>query len=557
MRRKYESGREPPQLRYAWIVALACFATTGFVPTSAFAQPVPGETAVDDADEAAEAPAAEEVAAEEVAPEYLPAEEMTVEEAHEAEESLAEAQEAIDVAQARLDEARREFEARFPYDAEPPKEPVGPGLVAPDGRAKKLQVSLNEDGSLYFRFAMWLQVWTRAIQLNPGTTVLGNDDQAWYGDVGLRRARFLMFGKIAPRTFMLMHIGINNQTFRRDGGGFKQQVFFHDAWVEFEASKKGHFTIGAGLLYWNGISRMTNASTITFMSLDSPIFTWPTIEASDQFARQLGLYAKGKFGLFDYRVAVVRPFARTAYNPAAPGFTPPAPGATGNYNPTANTFGYSGYFQFQFLDIESNVLPFMVGTYIGAKKVFNWGFGGHAQPLGIWYDADPDPAAVDARQRALWIASTDLFLDIPFAGEHGGAATWYGAYYYTDFGPNNLRNIGIMNPADGGSGTSANGGGNAYTMLGTGNSLYSELGFLLPGTVGESIQFQPYVNTQLSKWEAYQDIMAHVGVGLNMFIHRHNAKVTLEYRNLPIFNSSGKVENRKGNSFVLQMHLFL
>jgi hypothetical protein len=51
--------------------------------------------------------------------------------------------------------------------------------------------------------------------------------------------------------------------------------------------------------------------------------------------------------------------------------------------------------------------------------------------------------------------------------------------------------------------------------------------------------------------------MAHVGVGLNMFIHRHNAKVTLEYRNLPIFNSGGQVENRKGNSFVLQMHLFL
>ena len=563
MRRKYESGREPPQLRYAWIVALACFAMTGFVPTTALAQE-PGETAVDDADEAAEAPAAEEPAAEEVAAEevtaeeigvtQLPAEEMTVEEAHEAEEDLAAAQESIDEAQARLDEARREFEARFPYDVEPPKEPVGPGLVAPDGRAKKLQVSLNEDGSLYFRFAMWLQVWTRAIQLNPGTTVLGNDDQAWYGDVGLRRARFLMFGKIAPRTFMLMHIGINNQTFRRDGGGFKQQVFFHDAWVEFEASKKGHFTIGAGLLYWNGISRMTNASTITFMSLDSPIFTWPTIEASDQFARQLGLYAKGKFGLFDYRVAVVRPFARTAYNPAAPGFTPPAPGATGNYNPTANTFGYSGYFQFQFLDIESNVLPFMVGTYIGAKKVFNWGFGGHAQPIGIAYLDPADPTGTTVKKQALWIASTDLFLDIPFKAEKGGAATWYGAYYYMDFGPNNIRNIGIMNPGD-----ALPGGvqGNSYAMLGTGNTGYSELGFLIPGTVGESIQFQPYVNTQIAKWEAYNDIMAHVGVGVNMFIHRHNAKVTLEYRNLPIFNSGGQVENRKGNSFVLQMHLFL
>ena len=52
--------------------------------------------------------------------------------------------------------------------------------------------------------------------------------------------------------------------------------------------------------------------------------------------------------------------------------------------------------------------------------------------------------------------------------------------------------------------------------------------------------------------------MAHVGVGLNMFIHKHNAKVTLEYRNRPIFDAKREpCSSRKGNSFVLQMHLFL
>jgi ribosome-associated translation inhibitor RaiA len=527
------------------LLVLACIATLGLAPGSALAE----DTETEETAEVVEEP--------------TPATEEAVDDADDADDAagdgvvteaeLAEAQAAIDEAQAKLDEARRTMEMRIPYDKVEPPEP-GPGLVAVDGRAKKLQVSLNKDGSLYLRFAMWLQVWTRAIQQNPGTTVLGKDN-AWYGDVGLRRARFLMFGKIAPRTFMLMHIGINNQTFRRDSGsGFKQRVFFHDAWVEFEASKKGHISLGGGLLYWNGISRLTNASTITFMSLDAPISNWPTIEATDQFARQLGLYAKGKAGLFDYRVAVVRPFARTAYDPAAP----PTAATTGNYNPTANTWGFSGYFQFQFLDIESNVLPYTVGTYIGAKKVFNWGFGGHAQPIGVWYDADPDPNVSDIRKRALFIASTDLFLDIPFKTEHGGAATWYGAYYYMDFGPNNLRNVGIMNPADAGSGTSANGGGNAYTLLGTGHTGYSELGFLMPGKVGKvGAQFQLYVNTQLSKWEAYNDTMAHVGVGLNAFIHRHNAKVTLEYRNRPIFDASGSVANRKGNSFVLQMHLFI
>ena len=541
MRRKYESGHEPPQLRYAWIVAVACFAMTAFVPAAGLAEPVPGETATDDADESTDADAFKIT---------TPggAETAVAADSEVTQEELDEAAAAIEEAERQLDEAKRQMElmGRKMAPAPVPAPGTGPGLVSVDGRAKKIQVSLNDDGTLYLRFAMWAQVWTRAIQNNPGTTVLGKDEN-WYGDVGLRRARFLMFGKIAPRTFMLMHIGINNQSFR---GAKKPQVYFHDAWLEFEASKKGYFSLGAGLLYWNGISRMTNASTITFMSLDSPIFTWPTIEITDQFARQLGLYAKGKFGLFDYRVAVTRPFA-PPFDPAAP----PAPPATGfgTYNPTANTFGYSGYFQFQFLDIESNVLPYMVGTYIGAKKVFNWGFGGHAQPIGIWYQ---DAAAV-TKKRALYIVSTDLFLDIPFKAEKGGAATWYGAYYYMDFGPNNLRQVGIMNPGDAGSGTTGSGRGNQYAMLGTGHAGYSELGILIPGTVGESIQFQPYVNTQLAKWETYEDIMAHVGVGLNMFIHRHNAKVTLEYRNRPIFNADGTVESRKGNSFILQMQLFI
>jgi hypothetical protein len=514
---------------------------TGFVPASALAQPAPGETAIDDADEAAEAEAFEAAA---------PAAEATAADDDEpTQEELDAAQASIEEAQRELDEAKRQMElmGRKMAPAPTPVPGTGVGLVEVDGRAKKLQVSLNEDGTLYFRFAMWLQVWARAIQNNPGTTVLGKSEN-WYGDVGIRRARFLAFGKIAPRTFMLMHIGINNQTFRN---ARKPQLYFHDAWVEFEASKKGHISIGAGILYWNGISRMTNASTITFMSLDSPIFTWPTIERTDQFARQLGVYAKGKAGLFDYRVAVVRPFTTSVFDPA----TGLPTSSTGNYNDTANTFGYSGYFMFQFLDKESNTLPYMVGTYIGAKKVFNFGFGGHAQPIGIAYLDAADPTVV--KKEALWIASGDLFLDIPFQAEKGGAATWYGAYYHTDFGPNNIRNVGIMNPGDAGSGTSASGQGNQYAMLGTGDSVYSELGILIPGTVGESIQFQPYVNTQLSWWQAYEDIMAHVGVGLNMFIHKHNAKVTLEYRNRPIFDDSGNVLNRKGNSFVLQMHLFI
>lgn len=526
MRRKYESGPEPLRGKYAWFVALACIAVAGLTPNAASAQE---EEAAAATDAEATADMAESVDADDDV----------------SEEEYQKAQDAIDAAQTQLDEARRQLDMRMPEQPKP--EPgTGVGLVASDGRAKKLQVSLNDDGTLYLRFAMWLQVWARAMQMNPGTTILDPEpgvdpavnEESWYGDVGLRRARFLMFGKIFPRTFMLMHIGMNNQTFRNVR---KPQVYFHDAWVEFEASKKGYIDIGGGLLYWNGVSRMTNASTITAMSLDLPIVNWPTIERTDQFARQMGLYAKGKAGLFDWRVAAVRPFSTSVG----------APTAIGNYNDSANTWGYSGYLQLQFFDIEPNVLPYTVGTYIGAKRVLNLGGGFHLHPKGIAYL----DGGGNVKEDMLTIAAGDLFADIPFKG--GGALTAYGVYYYMDFGPNNIRNIGIMNPGDLGSGTSFAGQGNAYPMIGTGHTGYAQLGGLIPGTAGKYMKFQLYGLSQFSWFEALQDPMIQFGAGLNMFIHRHNAKVTVEWRNRPIFNVDGTSRNRKGNGIVLQMHLFI
>ncbi|MDH3655583.1 MAG: hypothetical protein OEN21_15050 [Myxococcales bacterium] len=428
-------------------------------------------------------------------------------------------------------------------------EPVGPGFMSEDGAAKKLQWALNEDGSRYFRIELWLQVWTRALQLNPGTTILDDpstpeaeNQDAWYGDVGIRRARIRMFGEIFPRVLVLLHFGINNQTFRRDvGSGFKQQLFFHDLWAEVAAVRE-HLYIGGGLIYWNGISRMTNASTITLMSLDAPVSNWPTIEETDQFARQLGVYAKGKAGLFDYRLSATRPFV--------PVVGPPT--TTGNYNVGANTWAFAGYFQLQFWDIESDVLPYTTGTYIGEKRVMNVGAGFYTQPKGIAYLGDGG----ELRERANSIASADFFVDLPLKAKNGGALTAYAVYYWWDFGPNNLRNIGVMNPGDIGSGTSLNGRGNDYPMLGTGNTGYGQFGWLMPWKV-KTIQFQPYILSQMSKFDALNDTMFQFGVGVNMFVYGHNAKVTLEYRNRPIFNLDGNVESRKGNALVLQMHLYI
>ena len=218
------------------------------------------------------------------------------------------------------------------------------------------------------RFIAWTQVWTRLIENNPGTSVQGSAEDI-STDIGIRRAHFLALGKISDDVLLMFHIGINNQTFRNNVfQGAAPEFYVHDAWTEFKLTKSDAFSLyaGAGLLYWNGISRMTNTSTLNLLVLDAPITNWPTINGSDQFARQLGWYFKGRVagGLIDYRLAIVRPFVNDAFTPT----TQP------------NTWATSSYTKLQFLDPESDTLPYHTGTYLGKKRVFNVGFGHHLAP---------------------------------------------------------------------------------------------------------------------------------------------------------------------------------
>jgi hypothetical protein len=69
-------------------------------------------------------------------------------------------------------------------------------------------------------------------------------------------------------------------------------MFFHDAWNEYAVILPGEagkfsLSLGAGLHYYMGLSRMTMASTLNFLTVDSPVFSWPLIDNSDQFEDKL------------------------------------------------------------------------------------------------------------------------------------------------------------------------------------------------------------------------------------------------------------------------------
>ena len=405
------------------------------------------------------------------------------------------------------------------------------------GYGQGVRLDLDESGDTYVRFITWHQLWTRFTEYNPGTEVQGNADESGF-DVGLRRSRFLAYGRLADDVLILMHIGINNQTFNN---ARKPQLFVHGAWVEYDVVDGPlSLSMGGGLHYWHGISRQTNASTLNFLTLDAPILNWPTIERSDQFARSLGIYAKGKLEKIDYRVALNRPFA-----------TDRTMGEAADYNPNMNTFSVEAYLSYQFLEQEGNLLPYTVGTYLGKKRVFNLGAGFlyHPDSMARLPEGASDPEIYDSL-----LFGADAFLDLPLGNaETSGALTSLLTYYYYDLGPNHLRNVGIMNIGSGG--TSANGAGNAYPTIGTGHHVHLQTGYLLPSRYLLGQQLQIYGAGLVSLFDALDDPSVLIEAGANWHLIGHHAKVTVHYRNRPIFADT-TVEDRAHEAIVQTMIFF-
>lgn len=404
-----------------------------------------------------------------------------------------------------------------------------------DHSYKPLTLKLDESGNKYIRFLTWHQFWVRSTQNNPNSVDIAGQPSDNTFDIGLRRSRVLMFAQVSPRFLILTHFGINNQTFRNGGitgaNGKKPQIFMHDAWTEYKIADELY--LGAGLHYWNGISRMTNASTLNFMAIDAPIFNWATIELTDQFARQMGVYAKGKIGKFDYRIALNKPFA-------AGGLAEELPDDGIARNILNENTAVQGYFNYQFFDKESNKLPYFVGTYMGAKKIFNLGAGFHYHAEAT---AVKQVGQAEAELKDISLFAVDAFLDMPLGS---GGITAYSAFYSYDFGDNYLRNVGIMN-------VSGN-GGNAQPTIGTGSIFYTQAGYAFK-RFQNGAQFQPFAAVTYKDFEALNDPSTQFDFGANYFINGHHAKITLQYSQRPVY-AAGNLDTTRGE-IILQTHIWL
>ncbi|WP_178985053.1 hypothetical protein [Winogradskyella helgolandensis] len=385
-----------------------------------------------------------------------------------------------------------------------------------------LKFKFNEEGTKYLRLISWAQVQANYI---ADDTFDSNGNENSQLNFNLRRARILMFAQINKDFLILTHFGLNSLTSANlspTGKGDGSQLFFHDVWAQYSLGKD--HTIGGGLHYFNGISRLNNQSTLNLMTLDNNRQAWATIGLSDQFARHLGVFLKGKFNKLQYRVAINDASVSSLDARAAVAGGDAVYNGRSSLGSKAAGKTYAGYFDYNFLDQESNFLPYKVGTYLGEKKIFNVGAGFFLHPKGSVIDTgtaiNPNIEGEDVA-----IFAADAFYDAPL-GENGSALTAYAMYQNSNYGKNYL-----------------------YSAYGTGSMLYYHVGYVLNGDKLKT-RFQPYVSYGIHSYDAVDDNRSTLGVGINAYMSGHNSKLTLEYTN----QSFGAIDS---NTITLQAMIYL
>lgn len=368
---------------------------------------------------------------------------------------------------------------------------------SPDIYKGGLKVNLNESGSKYFRLISWAQL--QGIY-NASSNLPDTQSPV---SANVRRARVLMYSQISDRFLILTHFGLNSlnaDNMSPIGTGANSQLFFHDVWGQWAIGDK--HAVGAGLHYFNGISRLNNQSTLNMLTLDNNRQSWSTIGLTDQFARHLGVFGKGSFGRLQYRVAI-----NDAVTNGLDTRDPEMGGAAvygGKRLLGSKQAGlaYAGYFEYHLKDVESNFLPYKVGTYLGTKTVFNVGAGFFLHPNGSVIMN----SAGEYEGQNVSLAAVDVFYEAP-VGTNGQALSAYATYQYNNYGQDYL-----------------------YSAYGTGSMIYGQLGYVLPGD-NNSVRLQPYVSVASNMYDATDETRDVLGVGLNTYLSGHHSKLTFEYKN--------------------------
>lgn len=396
-----------------------------------------------------------------------------------------------------------------------------------------LRYTFNEDKGTYIEGSVGAQFWLRYLDMNPGSEINGEPVSSDI-DISIRRIRISVQSQITPKLYFYSSFGGNNIN-QKTEHNWRPSIL--DFQVEYSFSKS--FALGIGKTGWEGLSRNTSRSCFSMMTLDAPLFSLVNVNKNDDLGRMMGIWSKGKIGHLDYVVALRKP---ELINSA------PVEGVT-DYAGGRSKVQSSIYAKYEFIGTEGNKTAYSggVGSYLGKKKVLNIGAGALYQPKMTSRLINGTETYYDFKNWCI-----EVFYDTPLNTTKETAITFYGGYYHTDFGLDYIRNIGADGYTSGG--TSFNGSGNSFPMNGTGDTFFVQFGYLLSkDLLGKETfrgQLQPNIAIQQSYFDALDEAVTVVDLGINCFFNGHSNKLTLGYQSRPIFqeNTTGelKTNSRKG-----------
>ncbi|MEQ8925956.1 MAG: hypothetical protein RLO81_09110, partial [Fulvivirga sp.] len=162
---------------------------------------------------------------------------------------------------------------------------------------------------------------------------------------------------------------------------------------------------------------------------------------------------------------------------------------------------------------------YQVGTYFGKKKVLGVGTGFFRHANGTFNNATGEHEIVQH-------FAADVFYDAPL-GE--GAINAYAAFQSFDYGENYVSR-----------------------WAGTGTNIYVHGGYYIPG-----LNIMPYFAYQSGSYDALEDNITSLDIGVNYYVNGHNAKITLEYHTIRGDFRDSPGTDGDVTQWRLQTHIFL
>ena len=181
-----------------------------------------------------------------------------------------------------------------------------------------------------------------------------------------------------------------------------------------------------------------------------------------------------------------------------------------------------GYLKYNVWDNEGTKLPFYPGTYLGKKKLLSFGAGFYLHPNGMYDNVALEHSGVSH-------LAVDGILELPM---NGNSLSAYASFINFNYGENYVSRWG-----------------------GTGNSIYGQLGYYI-----KNANVSAYAAVNSSSFEAADDPLMELNIGLNYYINGHNAKVTAEYHLVNKDYREGAITPGVQDNLSqirLQLHIFL